>query len=65
MRDRRGVEGHRCKHEPLLVVVLAQNLVVAQVKLVADAEPEQPQKKTVVNGCVTKLFLLYEGMSLC
>lgn len=33
------VIGHRGKHQPLLVVVLAEDFVLAQVELVSDAEP--------------------------
>ena len=35
-----GVVGQVGEHHPLLVVVLAQDLVVAQEKTVADAKPE-------------------------
>ena len=39
VRDSGRVERHRSKHQTLLVVVLAQYLVIAQVEFVTDAKP--------------------------
>lgn len=38
MGDGVEVVGHLCKDEPLLVVVLAEDLSLAEVEFVADAE---------------------------
>lgn len=38
MRKRRRIVRHVGEHQPLFVVVLAQDLVFAQVKPIADAE---------------------------
>lgn len=39
LRDAGRVVRHVGEHQPLLVVVLAQDLVLAQVEPVSDAEP--------------------------
>lgn len=39
VREPAGVGGHAREHQPLLVVVLAQYLVVTQIESVAYAEP--------------------------
>lgn len=42
---RRWIQGHASEYTPLFVVVLAEDLVLAQVKLVAHAESEREKKK--------------------
>ena len=44
-----GVVGQVGEHHPLLVVVLAQDLVVAQEKTVADAKPETVKQLKLQN----------------
>lgn len=43
VRKRRRVVRHVGEHEPLFVVIFAENLVLAQIKAVADAEPKIPK----------------------
>lgn len=41
MREPAWVGGHAGEHQPLFIIVLAEDLVVAQVESIAHAEPGQ------------------------
>lgn len=47
VRQPAGVGGHACEHQPLFVIVLAQDFVIAQIESVSYAEPVQIQKRNV------------------
>jgi hypothetical protein len=46
MRQRRRIVRHVREDEPLLVVVLAEDLVLAEVEAIADAEPATENVQT-------------------
>lgn len=46
------VIGHRCKHQALLVVVLAEDFVITQIKFIADAEPARREIKLKIGKAV-------------
>lgn len=50
LQDR--VIGHRCKHQALLVVVLAEDFVITQIKFIADAEPARKEIKLKIGKAV-------------
>jgi hypothetical protein len=48
MRQRRRIVRHVREDEPLLVVVLAEDLVLAEVEAIADAEPATENVKMIL-----------------
>jgi hypothetical protein len=58
MRQRRRIVRHVREDEPLLVVVLAEDLVLAEVEAIADAEPATENVKPEEKRCGKSAFVL-------